>query len=267
MSTDDNRSNSTDRPPGARRWLPWLVVILLAAGMLAAMPGAWALPSQSPDFQTVPTLTPTPTRPGPTNTPRPGGPTATPDPGQPTDTPGPGTPTATPSPTPSGTTTATATATRLAGATLSALPADCWAVPTPGFAPLSVEGLRFAVESDQFLVVPGQQVTLRFVVANEGEEDLTGGLVCAPLAATLERGETSASGGAASLVENGLLFELDPLAPGDSARAEVLLTIPADAPLGSVIENQAWLFAEGVQASTDLLTWALPPAYLPPTGR
>jgi hypothetical protein len=37
--------------------------------------------------------------------------------------------------------------------------------------------------------------------------------------------------------------------------------------LGGVIESQAWLFADGQRASTDLLTWALPPAYLPPTGR
>jgi hypothetical protein len=34
-----------------------------------------------------------------------------------------------------------------------------------------------------------------------------------------------------------------------------------------VIENQGWLFsAAGLRASTGLLTWALPPAYLPPTG-
>jgi hypothetical protein len=63
-----------------------------------------------------------------------------------------------------------------------------------------------------------------------------------------------------------LLFEIAELAPGESAQVELALTIPADFPLGGVIENQAWLFGDGLQVSTDLLTWALPPAFLPPTG-
>ena len=34
----------------------------------------------------------------------------------------------------------------------------------------------------------------------------------------------------------------------------------------SVAFDDVALFADGIQASTDLLTWALPPAFLPPTG-
>lgn len=264
MNTDPKHPAPSSRF-GSRRLLPWLVVIVLAVAMLAAMPGAWALPSQSPDSETVPTLTPTPTRPGATSTPRPGDPTATPGPGQPTDTPAPGTPTATPSPTPAG--TLTATPTRPAGVLPPGLPADCWAVPTPGFAPQTVDGITLTVESDQFLVVPGQQVTLRYRVANQGADDLANLLICAPLQAILQRGQVSSSAGEVQLVADGLLFELAELAAGESAQAEVQLTVPADAPLGGVIENQAWLFADGVAASSDLLTWALPPAHLPPTGR
>lgn len=266
MKTDDQHTQPTRRPV-ARLLLPGTVVIIvLGIALLAVMPGAWALPSQSPDYQTVPTLTPTPPRPGPTNTPRPGSPTNTPVPGQPTDTPAPGQPTNTPAPDTTTTASPTTTPTRAAGSVTPVLPANCWTVPTPGFSPQPAEGLAFAIQSDQFLVVPGQQVSLRFVVTNNGDTDLTNVLVCAPIEAMLRRGAVSASDGEATLVADGLIFELAELAAGDSAQAEIQLTVPANTPLGSVIENQAWLFADGLQASTDLLTWALPPAYLPPTG-
>ncbi len=267
MKTDDKHTKPPSRP-ATRRLLPWMVVIIvLGIALLAAMPGAWALPSQSPDYQTVPTLTPTPPRPGPTNTPRPGSPTNTPAPGQPTNTPAPVQPTNTPAPGVTTTATVTATPTRPAGGVPSpVLPDRCWAMPTPGFSPQSAQDVSIVAESDQFLVVPGQQVTLRYIVANEGDTDLTDLLVCAPLEAILGRGAVTASDGEARLVADGLIFELVELAAGDSAQVEVQLTVPATAPLGSVIENQAWLFADGLQASSDLLTWALPPAYLPPTG-
>lgn len=266
MNTDNGNEKQSQHSTG-RRLLPWAVVIgVLGIMLLAAMPGAWALPSQSPDFQTVPTITPTPTRPGPTNTPRPGQPTDTPAPGQPTDTPAPGQATDTPAPGVTPVASLTITATQPAGGAVPVLPANCWAVPTPGFAPQLVSGISFTVESDQFLVVPGQQTTLRYIVVNQGNSDLSGLLVCAPLEPFLERGAVTASDGEAQLVADGLVFELATLAAGASAQVELQLAIPADAPLGSVIENQAWLFAEGIQASTDLLSWALPPAYLPPTG-
>ncbi|MEZ4770208.1 MAG: hypothetical protein R2844_17500 [Caldilineales bacterium] len=273
MNAKHNRTQPSGRP-ARRRLLLWTVGIVLGLALLSAMPGAWALPSQSPDFQTVPLWTATPTSPGATNTPPPDDPTNTPIPGQPTDTPAPPQSTNTPAPgsTPSATanttttTTTTATATRPPVAATAVVPATCLTVPTPGFSPQSVEGVGFAVESDQFLVVPGQQVRLRYIVTNQGDTDLTDLLVCAPLETILGRGQVSASDGTARLVADGLLFELAELGAGDSATAEVQLTIPANASLGSVIENQAWLFADGIQASTDLLTWALPPAYLPPTG-
>lgn len=263
MNPNDKHTQSSSRP-AARRLLPWTVaIIVLGMALLAAMPGAWALPNQSPDGETVPTITPTPSNPGATNTPQPGNPTDTPGPGQPTDTPAPG---STPTATTTATTTTTATATRAAVSTTAVLPSTCWTVPTPGFAPQSLDSIDLVVESDQFLVVPGQQVTLRYIVTNQGVADLTDLLICAPLEPILGRGQVSASDGTARLVADGLIVELAELAAGDSATVEIGLTIPASAPLGSVVENQAWLFADGIQASSDLLTWALPPAFLPPTG-
>ncbi len=250
-----------------RRTLAWAIAGLVILGALAIMPGAWALPEHVPDFQTVPTLTPTPTRPG-------AGPTATPAP--PTDTPAPpATPTpppnatATPTPPPGATATPTATATRPATAPLPAIPAQpasCWTVPTPGFAPPRVASLVWTASSDQSLVVPGQTISQRFTVRNAGDATVIDALICNPLNPALIPGQPRASQGRARLEPQGLVVELGELAPGQSAQVELSLRIPDDFPLGGVIESQAWLFADGRRASTDLLTWALPPAFLPPTG-
>jgi uncharacterized repeat protein (TIGR01451 family) len=270
--------------------LTWMIIGMVILGVLAVMPGVWALPEQSPDFQTLPTLTPTPTPRGATATPTRPGATATPTqpaatitptrPGEPTDTPVPGaTPTNTPTigtPTQApgtGTPTVTATSaptnstpTRVGATPTQGKPAACWTVPTPGFDQVRVAGLAFEAASDQSLVVPGQTFSFRLTATNRGKETIAEVRICDPIDPTLSRGKPVTSQGNASLVPEGLIAELGALAPGDTATVEMPLTIPADFPLGGVIENQAWLFANGQQASTSLQTWALPPAYLPPTG-
>jgi uncharacterized repeat protein (TIGR01451 family) len=280
MKTNDRSAES--RSNSLRRVLPWVVVGALVLGVLAVMPNVWALPQQAPDSQTVPTLTPTrpagatatPTRPaGATTTPtEPGGPTDTPAPGAtPTATPGAGTPTVTP-----GTATATATVTvaltpsvtptRLGAAPAPIGPGDCWTVPTPGFEPERMQAVEFVADSDQGLVVPGQTLKLRLTATNLGDKTIEDVLICNPLDQALQRGKPKVSQGKASLVAEGLVVEVGDLLPGIKATAEMSLTIPVGFPLGGVIDDQAWLFAEAQRASTDLLTWALPPAYLPPTG-
>ena len=291
MKTNDRSPES--RSNSLRRVLPWVVVGALVLGVLAVMPSVWALPQQAPDFQTVPTLTPTrpagatatptrpagatatPTRPagatatptqsgGPTDTPPPGAtPTETPGVATPTATPGDGTPTATASVAP----TASATPTRLGAAPAPIGPSDCWTVPTPGFEPERMQALEFVADSDQGLVVPGQTLLLRLTATNLGDKTIEDVLICNPLDPALQRGKPVVSQGKASLVSEGLVVEVGDLLPGIKATAEMSLTIPVGFPLGGVIEDQAWLFAGGQQASTNLLTWALPPAYLPPTGK
>ncbi len=258
----------------------WVLVGLCILAALAILPNAWALSEQAPDFQTVPTLTPSPTRPGAgatdtpaaTDTPPPGATaTDTPPPGATaTDTPPPGaTATATPTATPTG--TATATPTRAApAATLTVRPgaALCWAVPTPGFAPERASALEWRVESPQFLVTPGQTITQRLLVRNTGASPLSNVVICNPLNPALAAGAPQTTQGQARIEPEGLLAELGSLAAGKSAEVKLELTIPADYPLGGVIESQAWLlWNSGQRASTELLTWALPPAHLPPTGR
>jgi uncharacterized repeat protein (TIGR01451 family) len=245
------------------RALAWVIVGLFILGVLAIMPGAWALPDHTPDFQTVPTLTPTPTRPG-------AGATATAPPAA-TNTPPPGA-TAASTPTPPPGASATPTATRTRTAPLPAVPSQpgagpCWTVPTPGFAPERALSLLWSIESDQFLVVPGQTITQRLLVENSGAITLSDVLICNPLNRALVAGQPSTTQGIASIEPEGLLVELGDLAAGQTAQVELSLGIPVDYPLGGVIESQAWLFTGGQRASTELLTWALPPAYLPPTGR
>lgn len=290
MKTKDRLSES--RSNSFWRVLPWVVAGALILGALALMPSVWALPQQAPDFQTVPTLTPTrpagatatptspagatatptrpvdatatPTQPGePTDTPAPGAtPTETPGVDTPTATPGAGTPTATASVAP----TASAAPTRLGATPVPIGPSACWTVPTPGFEPERLQALEFVASSEQGLVVPGQTLTLRLTATNLGDKTIEDVLICNPLDPALQRGQPVVSQGKASLVNEGLIVEVGDLLPGIKATTEMSLTIPVDFPLGGVIQDQAWLFAEGQRASTDLLTWALPPAYLPPTG-
>ena len=122
------------------------------------------------------------------------------------------------------------------------------------------------MNSDQALVVPGQTLTLRLTATNLGNEVIGDVLICNPLDPALQRGKPVVSQGRATLAAEGLIVEFGDLLPGDSATAQISLTIPADFPLGGVIQDQAWLFAQDQRASTGLLTWALPPVYLPPTG-
>lgn len=245
------------------------VFVLIVALVLAGQPAAEARTAAAPDGQTVPTVTPTPTRPGqvPGDTPTPAQPTETPQPGQPTDTPvPPGQPTPTPLPPPNAPPTATPLPPALAPVA-PVVPGRCWAVPTPGFAPVRQASLAFEAQSDETLIVPGQTLHLRLLVTNRGSAAVRNVVICNPLVSALRPAQPEASQGAVRLEPEGLIAELGDLAAGREAQVTVALTVPADYPLGGVIENQAWLFAEGQQASTGLWTWALPPAWLPPTGR
>jgi uncharacterized repeat protein (TIGR01451 family) len=126
----------------------------------------------------------------------------------------------------------------------------------------------WTAESDQYLVVPGQTITQRLVVRNTGTSALASVLICNPLNPALVRGQPRTTQGQARVEPEGLLVELGNLAAGQTAQVDLSLTIPADYPLGGVIESQPWLlWGSGQRASADLLTWALPPAYLPPTGK
>lgn len=253
--TDDQTSQ-----PRRIAWAATLVglLALLAALEMAGEQAAWARPESAPRNQTVPTLTPTPTRPGQN-------PTDTPSPSQPTDTPQPGQPTLTPPPPPNAPPTVTPLPPALVPVA-PVVPSRCWAVPTPGFAPVRQPSLVFEAQSDEALVVPEQTLHLRLLVSNRGSAAVRDVVICNPLVAALEPAQPTASQGSVRLEPEGLIAELGSLAAGQQAEVSVVLAIPADYPLGGVIENQAWLFAGDQQASTGLWTWALPPAWLPPTG-
>lgn len=131
---------------------------------------------------------------------------------------------------------------------------------------MPLTGLEFEAQSDEFLVVPGQTFSLRLVVTNTGSAVARNVLICSPLPTELAKGQPQASQGRARIDRLGLVAELGDLAPGKTAEVAMTLTIPASYPLGGVIENQAWLFSGSQRGTTRLLTWALPPAWLPATG-
>lgn len=269
-------NQSSSRRSVAARLISFIFVGVLVLGSLALMPGAWALPNRIPDSQTVPTLTPTRPSGGsqptatspsggdsPTNTPQPGA-TATPLPGAtPTATPPPG---STATPTPTATVTPTATPT-LVPAPIQPASQSCWTIPTPGFQPQQALSASWAAESDQYLVTPGQTITLRLIVKNTGTSQLANLTVCNPIMAGLVVGQPTSTQGRAWVEQPGIVAQLGNLAAGSTARIDVKLSIPATQPLGGVIENQGWLFSGNQRSSTNLLTWALPPAYLPKTGQ
>lgn len=243
-------------------WIAVTAAVLLAA-VISARPVAWARPSQAPDYQTVPTLTPTPRPPDPGQTPEPPASTNTPGPGQPSTA----TPAVTAPPPPLPPPGQTPVAPTVAAPARSVTPRTCLAVPTPGFAPVPLTTLTFEGLSDQFLVVPGQAISLRLVVTNPGKAPARDVLICSPLPPELVKGQPQASQGRARVDRLGLVAELGDLAPGRTAEVALTMTIPGSYPLGGVIENQAWLFTGDQRGSTRLLTWALPPAWLPATGR
>lgn len=273
-----NQSSSPQRSSAARL-ISFVFVGILILGFLAALPAAWALPAQIPDSQTVPTLTPTRPSGGgsqptatspsgggsPTNTPQPGA-TATPVPppgATATATPPPG---ATATPTPTATVTPTATPT-LVPAPIQPASQSCWTIPTPGFQPEQALSASWTAESDQYLVMPGQTITLRLIVKNTGTNQLANLTVCNPIMTGLVVGKPTSTQGRVWVEQPGIVAQLGNLAAGSTARIDVKLSIPATQPLGGVIENQGWLFSGNQRSSTNLLTWALPPAYLPKTGQ
>lgn len=267
-----------DRPPKSRSgpvgwvrhaaWVTLTLVLVIAVGYVAGDPNAWALPDQAPDYQTVPTLTPTPTSaaPRPTATPTRSqpGPTATNPP--PTNTPAPSEPTNTPLPAPP-TNTPVPSATPSPPTQPDGQGASCWTLPTPGFSPVEVANLSFQAQSDEYLVVPGQTVHLRLVVANDGTSTARNLRICAPLNPALQRTQPTASQGQVRLEQPGLVADLGDLGAGEEAVVALELDIPVEYPLGGVIEHQAWLFSAAQRASSNLWTWALPPGWLPPTGK
>ncbi|MEA3337834.1 MAG: hypothetical protein U9R25_18230 [Chloroflexota bacterium] len=285
----------------SRALLFWVVAATLIVGSLAALPVAWALPDQAPDFQTVPTRTPTPTSPGsgptptdppsgptdtpvvptstpvqptrtptpvrPTDTPVPGQPTSTLTPVRPTDTPVPGQPTSTPGPVePTATLPAAVTPVVPPVPVPLFVPEDCLTWPTPGFIPEQLPTLMFEGSSDFFMAVPGQNVQLSLNLKNLGSSPVHDVVVCNPLDSALELVDASVTQGTTRVMPGGVIAELGTVPPRGTAEIQLMLTIRGEQPLGTVIENQAWVAADDQRASTWLWTWALPPAWLPPTG-
>jgi len=265
--------NSSSHPNMSRGWTSLVTIVvmgLLTLALLTSGPRAWATERQSRLHQTVPTstpsrtptpkTTPTPTR---THTPTPGKtatPTPTLKPGQPTFTP---TPTRRPDePTPTPTRRPdepTPTPTRE--------PDEPTPTPSPGVTGTVVaEKLVLAQTSSSGMALPGSELAFTLQLTNPGPEELLDVRIEDVLPASLLLQDVAVYGGEVETAGNRVTITLERLVPGLTVVITVRAQVVADVALGTIIDHQPVVYYADVEQRWPLLSVALPPAELPPTG-
>ena len=274
----------TLRSKMSRTWVSLLTVVVLglvALALLTSGPQVWATEGQSTLYQTVPTNTPTPTltpdatatptvtptpeststptvtrvpsrTPTPTRTPtlKPGEPTHTP-----TFTPRPGQATATPTGTPTTvpdepTSTPTATST-----------------PTPTVTVVDTgDRLVLVQSSSSMMALPGSDLAFTLQLTNSGPEELVDVQIEDDLHASLQLQDVSVYGGDVEISGHSYTVTLDRLALGQTVIITVRTQVAASAALGTVIDHRPVAIYDNLEQHWPLLSVALPPAELPPTG-
>ena len=245
-----------------RDWTSLVTIVvlgLLTLALLTAGPRAWATERQSRLHQTVPTSTPSRT-PTPETTPTPT-PMWTPDvTATPTPTLKPGEPTFTPTPTRRpGEPTFTLTPTRE--------PDEPTPTPSPGVTGTVVaEKLVLAQTSSSGMALPGSELAFTLQLTNLGPEELLDVRIEDVLPASLLLQDVAVYGGEVQTAGNRVTITLDRLAPGLTVVITVRAQVAADVALGVIIDHQPVVYYADVEQRWPLLSVALPPAELPPTG-
>ena len=250
-----------------------VTIVVLGLAMLALLtsgPRAWATERQSRLHQTVPTRMPTRT-PTPKTTPTPT-PTWTPE-VTPTPTPT-WTPDVTPTPTPTlkpGEPTFTPTPTRRPDEptpTPTREPDEPTPTPSPGVTGTVVaEKLVLTQTSSSGMALPGSELAFTLQLTNPGPGELLDVRIEDVLPASLLLQDVAVYGGEVETAGNRVTITLDRLAPGLTVVITVRAQVVADAALGTIIDHQpvVYYYAD-VEQRWPLLSMALPPAELPPTG-
>lgn len=272
--------NSSSQHKGDRGWVSLVAILalgLVALALLASGPQAWATERQDRLHQTVPTRTPTPEpTPEPTDTPTPTDtpvpPTSTPTPtpkatATPSPTPKPGA-TATPTPAPEEpTATATPTPTLAPGQpTLTPTPTG-EPSPTPSATPTAAPlELTLNQTSSSAIALPGAELIFTLQLTNRGPQELRGVRVVDVLPSSLLLQDVAVYGGRVETVGNRATITLDRLASGLTVLITVRVRVAANAVPGTIIDHQPVVYYADGKQSWPLLSVALPPAELPPTG-
>jgi len=252
--------NSNSHPNSSRGWTSLVTIVVLGLvtlALLTAGPRAWATERQSRLYQTVPTSGPSRT-PTPETTPTPT-PTWTPDvTATPTPTLKPGEPTFTPTPT------------RRPGEptpTPTREPDEPTPTPTPGVTGTVVaEKLVLAQTSSSGMALPGSELAFTLQLTNLGPEELLDVRIEDVLPASLLLQDVAVYGGEVEMVGNRVTITLERLAPGLTVVITVRAQVAADVALGVIIDHQPVVYYADIEQRWPLLSVALPPAELPPTG-
>ena len=240
-----NSNSRSFRHRKDRGWVSLVAILalgLMILALLTSSPRVWATTRQNRLHQTVPNWTPTPTEtprvtPTPTSTRAPGEPTFTPTP-----TPRPGEPTATPEPT-----------------TAPFPPPE-----EPPAAALVELALNQTSSSESAL--PGTVLTFILQLTNPGPEELLDVRIEDILPSSLVLQKVAVYAGQVEIVGHRATITLDRLASGQTVVITVRVQVAADAVPGTIIDHQPVAHYAGVEQRWPLLSVALPPAELPPTG-
>ncbi len=254
--------NSNSHSNKNRGWTSLVTIVVLGLVTLALLtsgPRAWATERQSRLHQTVPTrvpthtptpkTTPTPTR---THTPTPGKtatPTPTLKPGEPTFTPTPTRRPDEPTPTP------------------TREPDEPTPTPSPGVTGTVVaDKLVLTQTSSSGMALPGSELAFTLQLTNLGPGELLDVRIEDVLPASLLLQDVAVYGGEVETAGNRVTITLDRLASGLTVVITVRAQVAADVALGTIIDHQPVVYYADVEQRWPLLSVALPPVELPPTG-
>ena len=258
--------NSNPRHKGDRGRMSLVAILALGITVLAVLtsgPRAWATVGQDRLHQTVPTETPTPTEtPEATETPTPG---PTPE----------ATETPTPRPTSEETETPSPTPTRKATPTPTRAPEEPTTTPEPTTKPTSppektppaapVE-LALNQTCSSAIALPGTVLTFTLQLTNLGPAELLDVRIEDVLPSQLLLQEVAVYSGQVETTDNRVTITLARLSGGQTVVITVRVLVAADAVPGTIIDHQPVVFYAGMEQYWPLLSVALPPAELPPTG-
>lgn len=116
-------------------------------------------------------------------------------------------------------------------------------------------------------VLPGEELQSSLWITNTSAAAVTGIVVFDSIDPALHLLEISATQGAAEVNDRSILVNLGVLETGQTALVIVRTRVDLEARNGQVLLNQATVYYDGGQASSNVVAAGLPPIELPATGQ
>ena len=128
------------------------------------------------------------------------------------------------------------------------------------------ERLVLAQTSSSGMALPGSELVFTLQLTNPGPEELLDVRIEDVLPVSLLLQDVAVYGGEVETAGNRVTITLDRLAPGLTVVITMRAQVAEDAALGTIIDHQPAVYYADVEQRWPLLSVALPPAELPPTG-